>query len=197
MRATRIPHDYKVIKGVLVYDMLELHKQYGDVVRIAPNELAFANPEAWREIMGHRGKSNDRGEFEKELQPLCVEQGIGVINFYALASGFLTGKYRTPEDAAKSKRGQNTVAKYLNERGRKILAALDQAAARTGGTPAQVAVAWVMAQPGITSPILGPRTTAQLEHSVRSLEVKLSDEIMAKLDEIWPAPGVAPEAYAW
>lgn len=68
MRATRLLHDYKIIKGVLVFDMLELHKQYGDVVRIAPNELAFANPEAWKEIMGHRGKSNDRGEFEK-FQP--------------------------------------------------------------------------------------------------------------------------------
>jgi len=60
-----------------------------------------------------------------------------------------------------------------------------------------VAHAWMLQKPGITSPILGPRTTAQLEHSVRSLEVKLSDEVMTRLDEIWPAPGTAPEAYAW
>lgn len=65
MRATRLVHDYKVLRGTLVFDMLELHKKYGDVVRICPGELAFADPEAWKEIMGHRGKSNDRGEFEK------------------------------------------------------------------------------------------------------------------------------------
>lgn len=79
----------------------------------------------------------DRAVFEKELQPLCVEQGVGVINFYALAAGFLTGKYRTEADAAKSARGKNTTAKYLNERGLRILGALDTVAARIGATPAR------------------------------------------------------------
>src|SRR5205085_4606563 len=83
----------------------------------------------------------DRAEFERELQPLCQREQVGVINYYALASGFLTGKYRSAEDAAKSARGGMAVKKYLNERGQKILAALDQAARDTGSTPGQVAIA--------------------------------------------------------
>jgi aryl-alcohol dehydrogenase-like predicted oxidoreductase len=69
--------------------------------------------------------------FERELQPLCVREQVGVINFYALAAGFLSGKYRTADDAGKSARGAGNVKKYLNERGLKILAALDEAAQRT------------------------------------------------------------------
>ncbi len=124
----------------------------------------------------------ERAEFEEELQPLCIEQGIGVINFYALAAGFLSGKYRSPQDAAKSKRGQSTVAKYLNDRGLKILAALDEAAARTGATPAQVAVAWVMAQPGITSPIASASSLDQLQDLVKAAALVLDADTLAMLN---------------
>lgn len=99
----------------------------------------------------------DRAVFEDALQPLCVQQQVGVINFYALAAGFLTGKYRTAADAAKSARGANTTAKYLNDRGLRILAALDAVAQRYNATPGQVAVAWQMVQPGITAPLPAPR----------------------------------------
>ena len=124
----------------------------------------------------------DRAVFERELRPLCQEQDVGVINFYALAAGFLTGKYRTAEDERKSARGPNTVSKYLNERGLKILKALDAAAERTGSSPARVAIAWVMAQPGVTSPIASANSLAQLEELVRASQLKLDGETLELLD---------------
>jgi aryl-alcohol dehydrogenase-like predicted oxidoreductase len=124
----------------------------------------------------------DRAVFEKELQPLCVREGVGVINFYALAAGFLSGKYRKPEDAGKSARGANTVKKYLNERGLKILAALDEAARRTGAPPARIAIAWVMAQPGITAPIASASSVEQLQEIVRAAQLKLDPDTIALLD---------------
>lgn len=123
----------------------------------------------------------DRAVFEKELQPLCVEQGVGVINFYALAAGFLTGKYRTEADAAKSARGKNTTAKYLNERGLRILGALDTVAARIGATPGQVAVAWQIVQPGITAPIASATSLAQLQDLVKASQLTLDAEALATL----------------
>jgi aryl-alcohol dehydrogenase-like predicted oxidoreductase len=125
----------------------------------------------------------DRAVFEDELQALCRREEVGVINYYALAAGFLSGKYRTAEDVAKSPRGKNVVQKYLNARGERILAALDQAARRTGSTPAQVAVAWVMAQPGVTSPIASATSLAQLKDLVTASQLKLDAATMALLDE--------------
>ncbi|MBI5277584.1 MAG: aldo/keto reductase [Burkholderiales bacterium] len=124
----------------------------------------------------------DRAVFEKDLQPLCVAEDVGVINFYGLAAGFLTGKYRTPEDASKSVRGKNVVAKYLNERGLRILAALDEAAAHTGSTPAAVAVAWVMARPGVTSPIVSATSVKQMQQLVQAAQLKLDADTVKKLD---------------
>jgi aryl-alcohol dehydrogenase-like predicted oxidoreductase len=123
----------------------------------------------------------DRAVFEKDLQPLCVKEDVGVINFYALAAGFLSGKYRKPEDAGKSARGANTTKKYLNERGLKILAALDEAARRTGAPPARVAVAWVMAQPAITAPIASASNIEQLREITRAAELRLDADTMALL----------------
>ncbi len=123
----------------------------------------------------------DRAVFEKELQPLCVEQGVGVINFYALAAGFLTGKYRTEADAAKSARGKNTTARYLNERGLRILAALDTVAARLNATPGQVAVAWQIVQPGITAPIASATSLVQLQDLVKASQLTLDAEALATL----------------
>ncbi|MGZ5179977.1 MAG: aldo/keto reductase [Ramlibacter sp.] len=124
----------------------------------------------------------DRAVFEKELQPLCVREGVGVINFYALAAGFLTGKYRKPEDAAKSPRGGGTTQKYLNERGLKILAALDEAARRLGSTPGRVAVAWVMAQPAVVAPIASATSLAQLQDLVAAAQLSLDADTRRLLD---------------
>ena len=124
----------------------------------------------------------DRAVFEDALQPLCVQEQVGVINFYALAAGFLTGKYRTAADAAKSARGANTTAKYLNDRGLRILAALDAVAQRYGATPGQVAVAWQMVQPGITAPIASATSVAQLQELVKATQLQLDSDALAQLD---------------
>ncbi|HMA07150.1 MAG TPA: aldo/keto reductase, partial [Ramlibacter sp.] len=116
-----------------------------------------------------------------ELRQLCLDQDVGVINFYSLAAGFLTGKYRTPADAAKSARGKTTVGKYLNPRGLRILAALDEVAAGTGSTPARVAVAWVMAQPGITSPIASATSLEQLRELIAAAQLVLDPKALALL----------------
>jgi len=124
----------------------------------------------------------DRAVFEDALQPLCVQQQVGVINFYALAAGFLTGKYRTVADAAKSTRGAKTTAKYLNDRGLRILAALDAVAQRYNATPGQVAVAWQMVQPGITAPIASATSVAQLHELVKATQLQLDSDALAQLD---------------
>jgi aryl-alcohol dehydrogenase-like predicted oxidoreductase len=125
---------------------------------------------------------SDRAGFESELAPLCRRENVAVINFYALAAGFLTGKYRSPEDAAKSARGKNTVQKYLDPRGLRILAALDEVAARQGCKPGQVAVAWLLAQPAVTSPIASATSLRQLEELAGSVRLQLSVEDLAALD---------------
>jgi len=122
----------------------------------------------------------DRAEFEAGLGPLCREEGIGVIPFFALASGFLTGKYRTEADFALSARGQRA-KDYLNERGRRIVAALEEVAAGAGSTPGQVAIAWLMAQPGITAPIASGRTVEQVRDLVDATRLVLDAAAMEAL----------------
>jgi aryl-alcohol dehydrogenase-like predicted oxidoreductase len=123
----------------------------------------------------------DRAPYEDELQAVCVEHQVGVINFYGLASGFLTGKYRSEADASKSLRGGNVVKKYVNERGLHILAALDKVAGQTGHTVAQVALAWQMAQPGITAPIASATSVAQLNEMLGAASLKLDGDALKLL----------------
>jgi aryl-alcohol dehydrogenase-like predicted oxidoreductase len=122
-----------------------------------------------------------RRGFEAELQALCREEGVGVAPYYALASGFLTGKYRSEADFGKSPRG-GRMAAYLDERGRAILAALDEVAQATGATPARVAIAWLMAQPGLTAPIASATSLAQLDELVAAARLSLDADAMARLD---------------
>ncbi|MBA2964407.1 MULTISPECIES: aldo/keto reductase [Ramlibacter] len=124
----------------------------------------------------------DRAVYERELQPLCVRESVGVISYYALAAGFLTGKYRDAADAAKSPRGAATTAKYLNDRGLRILAALDEVARRTGSTPGRVAIAWLLARPGIVAPIASATSLAQLRDLVEAARLPLDEETVAALD---------------
>ena len=116
-----------------------------------------------------------RAEFEAELRPLCLEHGIGVIPYFSLAAGFLTGKYRTEADFDRSPRGQG-MAKYMNERGFRILAALDGVAEAHRATPAEVALAWLMAQPGVTAPIASATRVEQLASLARAAELTLTAE---------------------
>jgi len=125
----------------------------------------------------------DRQDFESDLLPVCQTQGVGVITFYALAAGFLSGKYRKPEDASKSARGKGTVAKYLNPRGLAILDALDQVAARHASTPAQVALAWQLGMPGITAPIASATSLDQLQDLVSAVALKLDESDMERLEK--------------
>ncbi len=123
----------------------------------------------------------DREPYEAELEPLCRSEGIGVINFFGLARGFLTGKYRSEADLGKSPRGAG-VKDYLNERGLRILAALDEVAARLGATPAQVALAWQMARPGLTAPIASATSTAQFAELAGAARLALDAATIAALD---------------
>lgn len=123
-----------------------------------------------------------RDGFESELQPLCVERGIGVIPYFSLASGFLTGKYRSEADFDKSPRGQG-MAKYLDARGHRILDALDQVVEAHRATPAEVALAWLMAQPGVTAPIASATKVEQIQSLARSAELTLSADEFAALDQ--------------
>ena len=131
----------------------------------------------------------DRAVFERELAPLCVSQEIGVINFYALAAGFLTGKYRSPADASKSPRGPKTVSTYLHPRGLAILQALDSVAQRLGAQPGQVALAWQMQRPAITAPIASASTLEQLQQLMAAAQLRLSADDLALLNAASAEPG--------
>ncbi len=113
-----------------------------------------------------------RAEYESTLEPLCLAKGLGVIPYFALASGFLTGKYRSEADLAKSPRGQ-MVKKYLDERGLRILAALDQVAQKFHSTPGKVALAWLMARPSITAPIASATSVEQLRDLIDAANLQL------------------------
>lgn len=123
----------------------------------------------------------DRGGYEGALEALCRLEGLGVIPYYSLAAGFLTGKYRKPEDAEGKARGRS-VGKYLDARGLRVLAALDEVAAGHRATPAQVALAWLMARPGITAPIASATGTAQLDELIGATRLALDAATIAKLD---------------
>jgi aryl-alcohol dehydrogenase-like predicted oxidoreductase len=122
-----------------------------------------------------------REGFESGLQSLVRAQDMGVINYFALASGFLSGKYRSATDAGKSVRGRKIVDTYLNERGLRILKALDEVAEDANCTPAQAALAWQIAQPGITSPIVSATSLEQLDELVKAASLTLSRDQLARL----------------
>lgn len=123
----------------------------------------------------------DRAAYEAELQPLCVREGLGVINYFGLARGFLTGKYRSEADLAKSPRGPGVKELAFNERGWRVLAALDAVAARTGAPVAAIALAWQMRQPGIVAPIASATSLAQWREIARAATLELSDADLAAL----------------
>jgi aryl-alcohol dehydrogenase-like predicted oxidoreductase len=114
----------------------------------------------------------DRAEYETSLEPICQEKGLGVITYFSLASGFLTGKYRSENDLSKSPRAQ-FVKKYLNDRGFRILKALDQVAKQYDSTPAKVSLAWIIARPSITAPISSATTLEQLNNLIEATKLQL------------------------
>jgi aryl-alcohol dehydrogenase-like predicted oxidoreductase len=125
----------------------------------------------------------ERRLYEGELQAFCVENRIGVINFFSLASGFLSGKYRSKADLEGRARGSR-VEKYMDERGMRVVATLDDIAREHGVKPATIALAWLMAQPGITAPIASATSVEQLQDLVAATRITLSPEEISRLSDV-------------
>jgi aryl-alcohol dehydrogenase-like predicted oxidoreductase len=123
----------------------------------------------------------ERGDYEDSLAPVVEEFGLGVVPYFALAAGFLTGKYHSKQDIAGKARGR-MVEKYANEQGFAVVKALEEVAQEVGGNPAQVSLAWLMAQPTITAPIASATSLEQLEDLIRATQLRLSDGALQKLD---------------
>jgi aryl-alcohol dehydrogenase-like predicted oxidoreductase len=123
-----------------------------------------------------------RADYEKDFEPLIRRENIGVISYYGLASGFLSGKYRSDADLAKSSARGGAVKKYLNPHGLRVLAALDAVAAEQGATTAQVALAWLIARPGITAPIASATSVEQLNELFGAAKLQLTVNQIATLD---------------
>jgi aryl-alcohol dehydrogenase-like predicted oxidoreductase len=124
----------------------------------------------------------DRAEYEAELEPLCLQKGLGVISYFSLAKGFLTGKYRSQSDFGKSPRGQG-VKGYLNDRGFRILEALDEVAKRHNSTPARVSLAWLIARPGMTAPIASATSLEQLNDLIEATKLELDPDSIERLNQ--------------
>lgn len=124
----------------------------------------------------------DRTDYEKELEPLCKKEGLGVISYFSLASGFLTGKYRSENDLSKRARG-DMVKKYLNERGWRIIEALDTVAQQYRLTPAKVALAWLISHPSITAPIASATNLEQLNELIEATTIELDSAAIDLLNQ--------------
>jgi len=124
----------------------------------------------------------DRAEYEAELEPFCLENKLGVIPYFSLAKGFLTGKYRSEADLSKSPRGQG-VKRYLDARGFRILQALDEVAAQHQSTPARVSLAWLIARPSITAPIASATNLEQLDDLIAATRLELDQAAIEKLNQ--------------
>jgi aryl-alcohol dehydrogenase-like predicted oxidoreductase len=160
--------------------------------------LGASNHSAWR-LMGALWQSDKHGyaryeclqppyslanreAYERELEPCCRELGLGVITYSSLASGFLSGKYRSGKDLPSSARAEGVQKRYMNEKGFAVLEAIDRAAAAHHATPAQVALAWIIARPGITSPIASATSIEQTRELLGAVGLKLSAEEIETLD---------------
>jgi aryl-alcohol dehydrogenase-like predicted oxidoreductase len=124
----------------------------------------------------------DRAEYEEKLEPLCLKENIGVISYFSLASGFLTGKYRSEDDLSKSPRGRRAKT-YMNERGFRILEALDRVAKRHASTPARVSLAWLIARPSVTAPIASATNLEQLNDLIEATKLELDASSIELLNE--------------
>jgi len=124
----------------------------------------------------------DRSSFDGPLRDLCVAEDIGVITYFSLAKGFLSGKYRSEADLGQSERGED-IGSYLNARGMRILAALDAISAKHSAKQAEVALAWAIARPGVTAPIASATKASQMDSLIKAASLKLTADDMAELDK--------------
>jgi aryl-alcohol dehydrogenase-like predicted oxidoreductase len=144
----------------------------------ASDRLGIARYDTWQPEYN----LHDRARFEQELQPVALEFGLAVIPFFGLAKGFLSGKYRKAADIEGRPRATGLKKYFEGERGMKILSALDTVGTRVGATPAQVSLAWLMAQPSIAAPIVSVTSVAQLEEIIGAARVTLDAEALEALD---------------
>jgi aryl-alcohol dehydrogenase-like predicted oxidoreductase len=119
----------------------------------------------------------DRAEYEKTLEPVCIENGLGVLSYFSLASGFLTGKYKSAADVANKARRD-----FVNERGFKIIEALNEVAKQLDATPAGVALAWLIARPTVTAPIASATSLTQLKELIGATKLKLDEASLGLLN---------------
>jgi aryl-alcohol dehydrogenase-like predicted oxidoreductase len=124
----------------------------------------------------------ERESYEKNYEQICVDNHLGVLCYFSLASGFLTGKYRSENDISKSVRGEG-IRKYMNERGTKVLTVLDKVGNEYNAKPASVALAWLMARPAVAAPIASATSIAQLRDLTAAAELRLTAADISKLDE--------------
>ena len=169
----------------------ELLKQ-GKVRAIGASNLAAARLSQALDVSRSRGLPRyetlqphynlyERSIFEGELQRLCIRENLGVITYFSLAAGFLTGKYRSEADFGKSARGGG-MKKFMNARGMKILDALDEVSKRFNATNAQIALAWLMARPGVTAPIASATNPDQLREILQATDIHLDAQAIELLD---------------
>jgi aryl-alcohol dehydrogenase-like predicted oxidoreductase len=146
--------------------------------------LAISKRNGWARYETVQNEYNlyDRDGFGR-VQQMCIENGVSGIGYFSLARGFLSGKYRSAADADKSPRGANVVSKYINPRGERILAALDDVSKRNGVKPAEVALAWIAAQPGVGAAIASATTVEQVESLVKGARLQLPAEDVKQLTE--------------
>ena len=147
------------------------------------NALKISREHSWPryECLQPNYNLYDRADFERHTEPICLEEKIGVIPYFSLAAGFLTGKYRSEADLAQRARGA-FVKKYMNDRGFTILAALDEVAREHEVKPAQIAIAWLMARPSITAPIVSATSVEQWNEIVKAAELKLTGSDLKRLN---------------
>jgi aryl-alcohol dehydrogenase-like predicted oxidoreductase len=152
-------------------------------LRLLQNAIAAAKKlgGARYEVLEPEYNLYDRAGFEGPLCDLCVAEGLGVITYYSLARGFLSGKYRGEADLGQSARGEG-VKRYLDPRGQRILATLDEVSARRAAKPAEVALAWLIQRRGVTAPIASATTLAQTESLIRAASLRLAAEDVEALD---------------
>jgi aryl-alcohol dehydrogenase-like predicted oxidoreductase len=187
-----------------IWQAMEVLVQQGKVLYVGSSNLAalhLAQAQCSAQARNFMGLVSEQSLYnlsermiELEVIPACREFGLGLIPWSPLAGGILAGGLEKAKDSRRtSKFAQERIAKYKEQ-----LEVYEAYCKEIELDPADVALAWMLHNPDVTSPIIGPRTMEQLEGSLRPLELKLEQEIMDKLDEIWPGPGgEAPEAYAW
>ncbi|GHO87067.1 oxidoreductase [Dictyobacter formicarum] len=187
-----------------IWQAMEQLVREGKVIYVGSSNFAAWNIAQANETARHRhflGLVSEQSLYnlltrtvELEVLPVCEAYGLGVIPWSPLGGGLLSGALRKAEAGRRASSG----VKVAIEQNRTKLEAYEHLCTQLGEEPAQVALAWLLANPVVTAPIIGPRTTEQLDENLRALEIAMSKETLSKLDEIFPGPGgAAPEAYAW